>query len=210
MLSQPTEYISFQSNVFTEGGYNVDQGIGSCISSKEEVEGINETVITCPHGELLTDGIKEANLGSSLSSAEIGNFYTWRERLLPVRDAFITLRFLERAITPTRVEVYCLELRDLGIREPHDIRLYSSNTNSIYPETEIRGVDSSDTLVKSGSTILNSSNDDDVTPSDYEYQKYTLTIPEDERILLQYLRISLEFEGDNWMFVNEIEVYHGE
>ena len=217
VLSQPTEYISFQSNVFTEGSYNIDQGIGSCISRREEIEGINETIITCPQGELLTDGIKEANLGFRLSSTEIETFYTWRETLLPVKDVFITLRFLDRAITPTRVEVYCLVLQDLRVREPKNIRLYSSNTNSIYPETEIRGVDSSDTLVDSGRTILSISNggdddddDDDVTASNYEYQKYTLTIPEDERILLQYLRISLDFEADNWMFINEVEVYHGE
>ncbi|XP_065917197.1 discoidin domain-containing receptor 2-like isoform X2 [Dysidea avara] len=215
VLSQPTEYISFQSNVFTEGSYNIDQGIGSCISRREEIEGINETIITCPQGELLTDGIKEANLGFRLSSTEIETFYTWRETLLPVKDVFITLRFLDRAITPTRVEVYCLVLQDLRVREPKNIRLYSSNTNSIYPETEIRGVDSSDTLVDSGRTILSISNggdddddDDDVTASNYEYQKYTLTIPEDERILLQYLRISLDFEADNWMFINEVEVYH--
>ena len=216
VLIQPAEYISFQSNVFTEGGYNVDQGIGSCTSSKEEVEGMNETVITCPQEEPLTDGIKQANLGLSLSSTEIRTFYIWRERLLPVKDAFITLRFSDGAITLTKVEVYCLVLQDLRIREPKNIELYSSRINSIYPDTKIRGVGSSEfTVVNSGRTFIFSSNggdDDDtsVTVSYYEYRKYSLVIPEDEQISLRYLRISLDFEGRNWMFVNEVEVYHGE
>ena len=55
VLRQPTEYISFQSNVFTEGGYDVDQGIGSCTASKEEVEGINVTVITNLSSRRTTD-----------------------------------------------------------------------------------------------------------------------------------------------------------
>ena len=72
VLSQPTDYITFQSNTFTEGGYNVDQGIGSCVSSREEVGGTDVTVIPCPRGELLTDGIKQANLGADLSKSEVG------------------------------------------------------------------------------------------------------------------------------------------
>ena len=214
VLSQPTDYVTFQSNTFTEGGYNVDQGIGSCVSSREEVDGTDVTVITCPQSELLTDGGKQANLGIHLSSHEIRNFYAWREKLLPVKDAFITLRFLDGAITPTRVELYYLVLRDLRILRPKNIRLYASNTNSIYPEAEIRGVDDSVyTVVNSGRTITSSSTGEDdtsVTVSYYEYQKYTLLIPEDEQTCLKYLRISLDFEGGNWMFVNEVEVYHGE
>ena len=219
MLRQPTEHVSFQPNVFTEGGYNVNQGIGSCISSREEVDGTIETVITCPQGELLTDGIKQANLGFSLASTEIEAFYTWREKLLPTTDTFITLRFLDEPITPTRVEVYCLTLQDLRIRAPRNIRLYLSSTNSVFPETEIRGVDSSVfTVLISDTTIIRNSNGDDDDDDDaddavaryYEYRKYTLTIPKDEQISSQYLRISLDFEVDNWIFVNEVEVYHGE
>ena len=37
-------------------------------------------------------------------------------------------KILDRAIT--RVEVYCLVLQGLRVREPKNIRLYSSNTNS--------------------------------------------------------------------------------
>ena len=219
MISQPTDYITFQSNTFTEGSYNVDQGIGSCVSSREEVDGTDETVIICPRGELLTDGRKHANLGLRLSDTEVGRFYTWRERMLPVRNAFTTLRFLDGPIVPTRVEVYCLALPDLKVQKPRNVRLFSSNTNSIYPETEIRTVVSS-VLVNSGVTIVsttssNGGDDDDnggprVTFSSYEYQKYTLAIPEDEQVSLQHLRISLEFDGDNWIFVNEVEVYYGE
>jgi len=223
VISQPTDYITFQSNTFTEGSYNVDQGIGSCVSSREEVDGTDETVIICPRGELLTDGRKHANLGLRLSDTEVGTFYTWRERLLPVRNAFTTLRFLDGPIVPTRVEVYCLVLPDLKVQKPRNVRLFSSNTNSIYPETEIRTVVSS-VLVNSGVTIVsttssNGGDDDDddddnggprVTFSSYEYQKYTLAIPEDEQVSLKYLRISLEFEGDNWIFINEVEVYYGE
>ena len=222
MVSQPTDYITFQSNAFTEGGYNVDQGIGSCVPSREEVDGTDETVIICPRGELLTDGRKQANLRLRLSDTEVRTFYTWRERFLPVKNAFTTLRFLDGPIVPTRVEVYCLALPDLRVQKPRNIKLFSSNTNSIYPETEIRAVDSS-VLVNSGVTIVstpssNGGDDDDdddnggprVTFSSYEYQKYTLAIPEDEQVSLKYLRISLEFEGDNWIFVNEVEVYYGE
>jgi len=208
--------------MFTEGGYNVNQGIGSCISSREEVDGTIETVITCPQGELLTDGIKQASLGFNLASTEIEAFYTWREKLLPTMDTFITLRFLDEAITPTRVNVYCLILQDLRVQAPSNIMLYSSSTNSIFPETEISGVDSSVfTVVNSDRTFISNSNGDDDDDDDddddndvvaryYEYRKYTLTIPKDEQISSQYLRISLDFEADNWIFVNEVEVYHGE
>ena len=101
----------------------------------------------------------------------------------------------------------------MRIREPKNIRLYSSNTNTIYPETEIKGVDDSVyTVENSGKTFIISSIGDDssVTVSYYEYRKYSLVIPEDEQISLQYLQISLDFEGGNWLFVSEVEVYHGE
>ena len=219
VLSQPTDYITFQSNTFTEGGYNVDQGIGSCVSSREEVDGTDRTVITCPQGELLTDGIRQTNLGFRLTDTEVQTFYTWREGLLPVRDAFITLRFLDGPIVPTRVEVYCLILLDLRIQAPQNIRLFLSNINSVFPEAEITGVDSSVfTVVNSGRIIISRRNaddddddddDDDVTRSYFEYRKYTLTIPENERNLSKYLRTSLDFEGDNWIFINEVEIYHG-
>jgi len=140
-------------------------------------------VIICPRGELLTDGRKQENLGLYLSDTEVGTLYTWRERLLPVRNAFTTLRFLDGPIVPTRVEVYCLALPDLRVQKPRNIKLFSSNTNSIYPETENRAVDSS-VLVNSGMTVVNTTSS---TFSYYEYQKYTLAIPEDEQTSLQYL-----------------------
>jgi len=165
------------------------------------------TVITCPRGELLTNGIKQANLGADLSNSEVRTFHAWTESLLPVRDAFITLRYLDGAITPTKVEVYCLMLRDLRIQEPRSIRLYSSNTNSVYPETEIRGVESPIlTVVNSGITNISSTdrNGANTTSSNFEYQKYTMTIPENEWIPLQYLRILLDInKHNNCLFVNE-------
>ena len=172
-------------------------------------------MITCPQGELLTDGIKQANLRFRLFDTEIGNFHIWRERR--VMGAFITLRFLDQAIIPTRVEVYCLVLQDLRIREPQRITLHSSSTNSIYPETEIRGVDSSVfTVVDSGRTLISRTSSDeeedentsDFRFSDYEYRNYSLTIPEVEQVSLQYLRISVDV--DSWLFVNEVQVYQGE
>ena len=104
-------------------------------------------------------------------------------------------------------------LRDLRIQEPRSIRLYSSITNSVYPETEIRGVESPIlTVVNSGITNISSTdrNGANTTSSNYEYQKYTMTIPENEWISLQYLRILLDINRhNNWLFVNEVEVYHG-
>jgi len=216
VLRQPTEYISFPSDEFTEGGYNVDRGIGNCTSSREEVDGTVETVITCPQGELLTDGIKQANFRFRLSDQAIETFHIWRERLQP---AFITLGFSDETVTPIRVEVYCLVLQDLKIREPKNIRLYSSSTDSIYPETEIRSVDSSRFTVVNSGTIITSFNfnededeDEDnngagVTLSNYEYRNYNVTITEEQQFSLKYLRISLDV--DNWLFINEVEVYYG-
>ena len=90
----------------------------------------------------------------------------------------------EMLLTLTRVEVYCLGLQGVRVQEPKNIRLYSSNTNSIYPETETRGVDDSVfSITNSGRTITSSStggidNDDATDGSFYEIWKYTFIIPE--------------------------------
>ena len=158
-------------------------------------------MVICPNGELLLDGITETDLEDDVVDNDIRTFYTWEERSIPDNEAFITLQFPNSAITPTRVAVYCLELRDLRAREPRGIRLYSSTTDSILPDDEIRDVfdENSFTVIRSGRT----SADDE-----YEYRRYDLTIPDNRQVSLNYLRISLDFEGMNWMFISEVEVYH--
>ena len=175
------------------------------MASSERVDGGNEDVIICPNGELLLDGVTDVNLedGDAVTDNDIRMFYTWEDDSLPggINEAFVTLQF-PNAITPTRVVVYCLELRDIRARGPRDITLFSSTTQSIFPEDNNIPVvdDDSFVVVTSGRTAAN---------DDYEYRRYNIVIPENERIALNYLRISLDFEGrDNWMFISEVEVYH--
>ena len=157
-------------------------------------------MVICPNGELLLDGIIETNLEDNVVDSDIRTFYTWEESSIPDNEAFITLQYPNSAITPTRVVVYCLELRDLNAREPRAIRLYSSTTDSIFPDDEIRDVnDNSFTVIRSGITSEN---------DEYEYRRYDLIIPQNRQVSLNYLRISLDFEGMNWMFISEVEVYH--
>ena len=157
-------------------------------------------MVICPNGELLLDGITETNLEDNVVDSDIRTFYTWEERSIPGNEAFITLQFPNSAITPTRVVVYCLELRDLRAREPRAIRLYSSTTDSIFPNTEIRDVDDNNFVVtSSGRTSAN---------DDYEYRRYDLIIPENRQVSLNYLRMSLDFERGSWVFISEVEVYH--
>ena len=135
-----------------------------------------------------------------VTSSDIQTFYTWRVNHIPEREAFITLQFPGEPITPTRVVVYCLELRELRAREPRRIELFSSTTESIFPDDDIRDVeDDIFTVERAGRTAQN---------NEYEYRRYNLIIPENRQVALNYLRISLDFEGRNWMFISEVEVYH--
>ena len=103
------------------------------------VDGGDETVITCPYGELLLDGITQTNLNDGITNSDIQTFYTWEEHSLPfgINDAFITLQFPNNAITPTRVDVHYLEMMELRATEPRRIRLFSSTIESIFPDDEI-------------------------------------------------------------------------
>ena len=155
------------------------------------------TVLTCPYGELLLNGITQANLEDGVSDSDIRTFYTWEDRSLPT-EAFVTLQFPNNTITPTRVAIYFLEMRDLRAREPFRIRLYSSSTESIFPndDDEIRANDNQVTI-ESGTTNQN---------EDFEYIRCDLTIPEENQVPLNYLRI--EFRYFLWIFIAEVEVYH--
>jgi len=95
--------------------------------------------------------------------------------------------------------VYCLELWELDVREPSEIKLYSSTTESIFPNDEIRDVDDTNfKVIMSGKISQN-----------YEYRRYDLIIPLLRQISLNYLHIELGFEGlMNWLFISEVEVYH--
>jgi len=128
----------------------------------------------------------------------------------------------------TRVAVYCLVLWDLKIHEPSKFKLFASSTENIYPNTEINISNPVFTALRSGRTAIQSVNnggggDGDeeedeedggggggVTFSDYEYRKYDLEISMDRQILMNFLRISMDFVGDNWIFISEVEVYHVE
>ena len=157
-------------------------------------------MVICPHGELLLDGITQANFEDGVTESDIQTFYTWEDRSIPTNEAFITLQFPNKAITPTRVAVFCLELQDLRARRPRRIELYSSTTDSVYPDDVIQDVDDNDfEVIRSGRTSQN---------DNYEYRRYDLTIRENRQVPLNYLRISLFFQGMNWIFISEVEVYH--
>ena len=145
--------------------------------SRERIDYRDADVITCPYGELLLDGITQNPLS---------------------RTAFVTLQF-PNTITPTKVVVYCLRLRNLDVREPYSIRLYSSTTASIFPDDDrIRDVnDNNFEIIMSGRTSQN---------DEYEYRRYNLIIPVYRQVSLNYLRIELRFL--DWLFISEVEVYH--
>ena len=201
--AEPTQYVSFPPSTFDERPFNVMHTTNNCMARTVRVDRSDEEVIICPNGELLLDGVTEANLEDNVTGDDIRTFYTWQEDSIPDNEAFITLQFPNNAITPTRVVVYCLvEDRDLDAREPRNIRLYPSTSNDIFPdEGEIRDVDENNyTVITSGTTSEN---------EDYAYRKYDLIIPENRQVSLNYLRISLDFEGmNNWLFISEVEVYH--
>ena len=198
--ANPARYISFPPSTYDERGFDVAHNTGGCITRKERVDNRDRDVVACPNGESLLDGVIETNLEDDVTSSDIQTFYTWQENHIPEREAFITLQFPGEPITPTRVVVYCLELRELRAREPRRIELFSSTTESIFPDDEIRGVDDDVyTVVRAGRTVQN---------DEYEYRRYNLIIPENRQVALNYLRISLDFEGRNWVFISEVEVYH--
>ena len=146
------------------------------------------------------DGITQTNLEDDVTDSDIQTFYTWDDRSIPSNRAFVTLQFTNNPIIPTRVVVYCLELWDLDVHGPREIRLYSSTTDSIFPNDEIQNVnDDNYVVIKSGSTSQNDA---------YEYRRYDLIIPLLSQISLNYLCIELDFEGTNWLFISEVEVYH--
>ena len=184
-----------------EGSYLVTHNTSNCRSSIEEVDGSNETVITCAYGELLLDGITQTNLNDGITDSDIQTFYTWEDHSLPfsINDAFVTLQYPNNPVTLTRLDVYYLEMMKLRATEPQRIRLYSSSTESIFPDDEIRANDEI-VVINSGTTPGN---------DDYEYRKCSLKIPEDRQVSLNYLRISLEFDPMvDWIFISEVEVYH--
>ena len=88
---------------------------------------------------------------------------------------------------------------------------------STFPSIEIERVDTMFTVTSSGRTTIRrmSSGDDDdddddngVIYSTYEYRKYDLIIPNDQQTPVRSLRIAMDFEADNWIFISEVEAYH--
>ncbi|XP_065917190.1 uncharacterized protein [Dysidea avara] len=198
-IVRPARYVSFPPSTYDDRGYDVTHSIGNCNTSVERVDNRDEDVIICPYGELLLDSQTQINLqGATITDNHIRFFYTWDDNSVPRMEAFVTLQFPGEAITPTRIVVYFLNLMDLRAREPRDITLFSSTTESIYPEDEIQ-VDKVITEISSGLTAQD---------EDYVYKKYEIRIPENRRVSMNYARLSMDFEGMNWMFISEIEVYH--
>ena len=200
--AKPVQYISFPPATYDEGDYSVTHNTSSCTSSIENVDNVDENVIICPYGELLLDGITQANLQDGLTNRDIQMFYTFEDRSLPlgVNEAFVTLQFPNNEITPTKVSVYYLVMRDLRATEPQLIRLHSSTTESIFPDDVDIRTNDDEVVISSGTTPGN---------DDYEYIRQDLTIPEDRQVALNCLRISLGFDAmTDWVFISEIEVYH--
>ena len=159
-------------------------------------------MIICPYGELLLDRITQANLQDGVADSDIQTFYTYEDHSFPmgVNEAFVTLQFPSNEITPTKVSVYYLVMRDLRATEPQRIKLYSSTTESIFPDDVDIKTNDNEVVISSGTTPGN---------DNYEYMRQDLTISENEQVTLNYLRISLEFDAmTDWVFISEIEVYH--
>ena len=211
----PTRYISLPPSTFNEGIYNVSHNTENCVSSIEVIESENTNLITCPSGELLLDRVTQPTLFFVVSDGDIQSFNTWRKNTIPLKRAFITLQFFNTIIV-TRLVVYCLVLEDLKVREPKNIRLYFSTTESTFPSIEIKKVDTTFTVTSSGRITIqrmNNGDDDDdddngVIYSTYEHGKYDLVIRNDQQTSLRSLRIEMDFEGDNWIFISEVEAYH--
>jgi len=96
----------------------------------------------------------QANLEDGVSDSDICTFYTWEDHSLSVviNDAFVMLQFPNNTITLTRVAVYFLVMRDLRATERQRVRLYSSTTESIFPDDKIRGANDNLVTIESGTT----------------------------------------------------------
>ena len=207
-MIKPIRYISLPPSIFNEGAYNVPHNTENCVSSTEVIESQNMNLITCPSGELLLDQVTQPNLFFVVNDGHIQSFYTWRKSTIPLNQVFITLQFLN-TIVVTRLVVYCLVLQDLQVYELNNFRLFLSTMESSFPSTEIERVITTFTVMSSGRTsiqLTNNGDDDDdddddngVVFSTYEYRKYDFVIPNDQQTLLRSLRISMDFEVDNWI-----------
>ncbi|XP_065917188.1 class II receptor tyrosine kinase-like isoform X2 [Dysidea avara] len=197
-IARPAGYVSFPPSTYDEGSYEVTHGIGKCNTRVARVGNHTKDVIICPYGELLLDGQIQTNLRGAINANRIRFFYTWEERTIPAMEAFVTLQFPGEAITPTKIVMYYLDMLKVRAHEPRSITLFSSTTESIYPEDEIQ-VDEMITEISSGISAQN---------GDYAYKKYEIQIPENRRVAMNYARISMEYEEMKWIFISEIEVYH--
>ena len=167
---------------------------------------------------MLLDRISQPNINRVLTGEAIQAFSTWTDGLSELNHTFITLQFSDEPII-TRAVVYCLVLQGLKIREPKKFQLFTSTTETVYPVTEIVGVNDPEfTMLNTGSTIIRrrSGDDDDddddddndnTISSNYEYRKYDISIPSNRQIPLNFLRISMDFSSDNWIFISEVETY---
>ena len=197
-IARPAGYVSFPPSTYDEGSYEVTHSIGNCSTRVARVGNHTKDVIICPYGELLLDGRIQTNLRGAINANRIRFFYTWEERTIPAMEAFVTLQFPGEAITPTKIVMYYLDMLKVRAHEPRSITLFSSTTESIYPEDEIQ-VDEMITEISSGISAQN---------GDYAYKKYEIQIPENRRVAMNYARISMEYEEMKWIFISEIEVYH--
>ena len=204
--AKPAQYITLPPGRYDENPYDIVHNTSNCTTSIETVTMGNReeelTVVTCPNSELLLNGITQANLQDGVSDSDIRTFYTWEDMSLPMgmNEAFVTLQFPNNTITPHRVTLYFLVMRDLRATEPQGVRLYSSTTQSIFPDDEIRDANDNLVTIESGTTNQN---------EDFEYMRCDLTIPEEEQVPLNYLRIELRFDGmTDWIFISEVEVHH--
>ena len=192
-----------------------------CTSSSRRINSRSVPIINCSRGEgVLLDGLTQPNINRRLTDEAIQAFGTWTDRLSTLNHTFITLQFSDEPII-ARAVVYCLVLQDLKIREPKKFQLFSSTTETVYPVTEIMDVNDPEfTMPSTGRTIVRRSgdddnddddyDDDDIIYSNYEYRKYEISIPRDRQVPLNFLRISMDFKGDNWIFISEVEAYHME
>ena len=161
--------------------------------------------IACPRGELLLDGVKQINLEDGVTDSDVLKFYAWRYDYYYYYYAydythddrvFVTLKFPNNAIKPTKVAVYCLESSQLDAGGPKRIMLHSSSTCT---GSRILGVE------VNSMTISTYASEDFV----YRIQRYDVIIPEGSQVILNYLCISLQFNArHNWLYISEVEVYH--
>ena len=198
-IARPAIYVSFRPGTYDDRSFEVTHSIGNCSTSVQRVDYRNEEVIICPYGELLLDNEIQISLqDATITKDFIRFFYTWQDNSVPIMEAFVTLQFPGEPIIPSKIVVYCLEMLELRAREPREITLYSSTTENIYPENEIR-VDEMITEISSGITADN---------DDYVYKRYEILIPLNRSVSMNYARISLGFDAMNWIFISEVEVYH--